>query len=153
MKKINRTWVVVAVLAFSGAVYAGKAAAKSMVVLPYSEAKWFPIDPKNPEGPQLAVASGDPQKGPSAVYLKLKKGSAGIHSHTADYHAVLVSGTARHWDGEDGSQAKELNAGSYWFQPGKKDHGDECVSDECVIFLQLASKFDFIPARAPTAEK
>lgn len=147
--KTRRFAVAVAVLSvgFAGAVYAGKAAKKA-IILPAEEVKFFPMDPKNPEGGQMAVASGDPQKGPSAIYLKLKPGSPPIHAHAADYHAVLISGKAKHWvDGEEGN-AKEMGPGSYWFQPGKQMHGDTCVGPEdCLLFLSLNKKFDFQPKK------
>jgi hypothetical protein len=46
-----------------------------MIVLPSQDAKFVPFNPAHPEGPQLAVLSGDIRNGPVAVMLKLKKGA------------------------------------------------------------------------------
>jgi hypothetical protein len=35
-----------------------------------------------------------------------------------------------------------LRPGSYWFQPGNQAHGDECLSDECLIFVSWQGKMD-----------
>ncbi|HEX4923388.1 MAG TPA: DUF4437 domain-containing protein [Bdellovibrionales bacterium] len=146
MKLFSTILLAVVCAGFVGTAHAAK---KEAVVTSFEAIKWFPMDPKNPDGGQMGVASGDPQKGASVTYLKLPKGPAPLHSHSADYHAVLVKGEAKHWAAGKEANAEVLKAGSYWFQPGKQDHGDECVSaDGCVIALNLAGKFDFIPAKA-----
>ncbi len=107
---------------------------------------WTPLDPKNPAGPTLAVVTGDPQKG-GGFFLKLPPGTnPGLHTHTADYHAVVISGAPRHWlPGED-KKAKPLGVGSYWFQPGNQPHGDECTGTEpCLLYLVMTGAFDFTP--------
>jgi quercetin dioxygenase-like cupin family protein len=114
------------------------------VVAP-SSLKYAPLDPSNP-GPELAVVTGDLQKG-GGFFLKLPPGTKpGLHTHTSDYHAVVISGAPRHWlPGED-KKAKPLGPGSYWFQPGNQPHGDECTGTEpCVLYLVVAGAFDFTP--------
>lgn len=133
---------------------AAQAAKKTAVVTSIDAVNWFPMNPQAPDAGQMGVANGDPQKGAAVIYLKLPKGPAPLHSHTADYHAVLVKGEAKHWAPGEEAKAEVLKAGSYWFQPGKKDHGDECVSaDGCVIALNVAGKFDFILAKTAPAKK
>jgi quercetin dioxygenase-like cupin family protein len=108
------------------------------------------LDPSK-AGPELAPVTGDVQKG-GAFFLKLPPGfKPGLHTHTADYHAIVISGAPKHWlPGED-RKAKVLTAGSYWFQPGNQPHGDECTGTEpCVLYLVLAGAFDFTPT--PTAK-
>lgn len=146
--KTNRIAVAVAVLAvgFAGAVFAGKAVSKRAIILSADEVKFFPMNPNDPNGGQMAIASGDPQKGASAIYLKLKPGTPPIHTHSSDYHAVLISGKARHWEDGKESSAKVMGPGSYWFQPAKQHHGDHCVGPEdCLVFISLDQKFDFVP--------
>ena len=58
--------------------------------LQIQDAKFAPVDPTQPDGPQMAVLWGDPAKGPSAMLLKFKKGSNPLHIHNSDYHLVLV---------------------------------------------------------------
>jgi len=131
----------------TGAIAAGK---KQQLVVPFSEAKWGPMDPANAAGPQVAVLWGDPKKGSSAVLLKLKKGPAPLHTHSADYQAALIQGSTKHWDkGQEEKDAVALTPGSFWFQPGKQPHGDSCLSDECVIFVSWAGKMDFKVAEQP----
>jgi quercetin dioxygenase-like cupin family protein len=116
-----------------------------------ADAKYGPLDPNNPKGPEIAVLHGDPQKG-GAFLLKLPPGmKAPVHTHTADYHAVVLSGAPKHWLPGGDKKAKPLDAGSYWFQPGNQPHGDECTGkDPCVLFLVMTGAFDFAPA--PTAK-
>jgi len=114
-----------------------------MVVAPFSAARFAPIDPARPDGAAMAVLWGDPSAGPSAMLLKLKKGAGPLHSHTSDYHLVLVAGTAKHWaEGESEAGAAALGPGGYWFQPGGRVHGDSCLTDECLMFVQWAGKRD-----------
>jgi quercetin dioxygenase-like cupin family protein len=123
---------------------------KQMVVTPFQDAKFVPLDPKQPDGPQFAVLWGDPAKGPSAMMLKLKKTEGRLHIHTSDYHLTLLQGTMKHWaEGEKEADAKPLGPGSYWFQPGNQAHGDSCLTDECLMFVKWEGKRDARLAEAP----
>jgi hypothetical protein len=104
-----------------------------MVVVPFEDASFGPVSPALPLGPQLAVLWGDPASGPSAMLLKLGRGPVPLHTHTADYHLVVLAGAMKHWGaGESEAEAPELGPGSYWFQPGGQAHGDACLADECL---------------------
>jgi len=107
-----------------------------------SEVKYAPLDPKGP-GPEIAVLHGDPQKG-GAFFLRFPAGAKpGLHTHTSDYHAVVVSGAPRHWLAGGEAKAKPQAPGSYWFQPGNQAHGDECTGKEpCVMFVIMSGAFD-----------
>ena len=59
---------------------------KEMVVTPFEQVKFVPIDPIKPNGNQIAVAEGDPASGPSSMYLKFKKGVN--RSRTLGYFSV-----------------------------------------------------------------
>lgn len=110
------------------------AAEKKMVVVPFEEARFAPVSPRLPDGPRMAVLWGDPNTGPSAVLLEMKKGSVPLHIHTADYHLVIIEGKMKHWaQGQTESAAPSLGPGSYWFQPGGQPHGDACLTDKCVM--------------------
>ena len=116
-------------------------------LVPYDQVQFVPLDPKNPDGPQIGVVSGNPQKGPSSFYIKLKPGTMPMHSHSADYTAVSVKGQTKHWVEGTDAEAASLAVGSYWFQPGRQVHGDACIGPgECVLFIQMKGKFDFKPA-------
>lgn len=114
-----------------------------MVVTPYEDVRFIPVDSTRPDGPQIGVLWGDPAKGPWAMLLKLKKGSGRLHYHSSDYHLVLLQGTAKHWaEGQQEADAKPLGPGSFWFQPGNQVHGDSCLTDECLMFVKWADKRD-----------
>ena len=112
------------------------------------------LDPSKPGMPEIAVVSGDLQKG-GGFFMKLPPGfKGGLHTHTSDYHAVVVSGAPKHWLPGEEKKAKPLGAGSYWFQPGSQPHGDECTGTEpCVLYLVLPGAFDFAPAPNAKAVK
>lgn len=114
-----------------------------MVVTPFHDARFVPVDPTRPEGSHLAVPSGDPTNGPSAMLLRLKKGSGPLHVHSADYHLVVLEGTMKHWSPEEReSDVRPLGPRSYWFQPGQQAHGDACLTDQCLMFVTWADARD-----------
>jgi quercetin dioxygenase-like cupin family protein len=121
------------------------------VTTSFDQIPWAPLDPKAPDGIQIGVVSGDPTKGAASFYLKMKKGANVPHTHSSDYHAVIVKGEAKHWTSGTEDEAPELERGSYWFQPKRQSHTDSCQDSECVVFLHFMGKFDFIPSAA--AEK
>jgi quercetin dioxygenase-like cupin family protein len=122
---------------------------KPMVVVPFQDARFVPIDPARPDGAQMAVLSGDPNTGPSATLLRLKKGPSVLHVHSSDYHLVVIQGRARHWgEGHREADAVDLGPGSYWFQPGQEPHAGSCLTDECLYYVQWAGKRDGRPAPA-----
>jgi hypothetical protein len=126
-------------------------ASKQMVVVPADGAKFVPLDPKQPDGAQMAVLWGDPTRGPSTTLLKFKRATGVPHVHTSDYHLVVLQGTMKHWgERETEAAAKPLGPGSYWFQPGGQIHADSCLSDECVMYVSWAGKRD---ARLPDPPK
>lgn len=108
--------------------------------------KFTPLDPKDPNGAAVAVVTGELQgKGPVSLFLRLAKGKAPIHTHSATYHAVLVKGQTKHWPVGGEAKALTLNPGSHWSQAAKVPHGDECLSAQCVLFLQFDGPYDFAP--------
>lgn len=112
--------------------------------VPVENLKWFDTG----IGPmRAAVAYGDMSKGPYGVFLKFPGGfSSPVHHHTADYKAVVISGTIV--NSEVGQADLMMQPGSYWQQHGKNPHVTKCVSDEgCTVFLTQTDKFDFLPEK------
>jgi hypothetical protein len=91
----------------------------------------------------MAVLWGNPNTGPSAILLEMKRGAGPMHTHTADYHLVVIEGVMKHWGpGENESNARPLGPGSYWFQPGGMEHADACLSDRCVMQVVWSGRRD-----------
>jgi hypothetical protein len=123
--------------------------AKDKVVLA-QDTTWQPMDPKKPDGPQLAVLWGKAEKAPYGFMLKVKAGTMfPRHSHTYSYDAVVLQGEWKHTFADETDTAPQP-AGSHWHQTGKQVHGDGCASSqsgECIILVSYpAGKRDFIPA-------
>lgn len=109
---------------------------------------FVPAIPDLPEGPQVAIASGDPDAGPVAYFLELPPGwQSGMHTHTSDYHAITLGADSRHWLlGEDESDAAPLDALTYWYQPSTVPHDDACDGSEaCLAFLVMPGPIDIVP--------
>jgi quercetin dioxygenase-like cupin family protein len=131
-----------ALIAASGLGYAaGHANHPNMIA--YDDAAWQEIRPGSPV--DIIVLWGDPSTGAHGRLLKLPAGwGPPTHAHTADYHGVNLAGTWRH--SFDGGEPQDLPPGSYVFQPGAEMHDDTCVGPEdCIIFLHMHEKADFIP--------
>lgn len=88
--------------------------------------------------------------GEYAMLLKLPAGfKAGVHSHSADYHAISVQGRWVHTD-PAGRPAQPLSQGSYVFQPGGVEHDDACVGpQDCILFVHQHGSYDALPAGKP----
>jgi quercetin dioxygenase-like cupin family protein len=114
------------------------------------DAKWAPFDPSQPDGMKLAVVHGDPKVGPVGFLIEIPAGkSSGLHSHTGDYHAVILEGAPAHWLPHESADGPSVGPGTYWFQPGGYDHGDRCTGDKpCYGFVWQTKALDFKPAAA-----
>jgi hypothetical protein len=118
------------------------AGAIGMTTTAIEDAKFTPVSPQRPHGAQMAVLWGDPITGPSAM-LRINQGAGAMHVHTADYHCVVLEGTMQHWEqGQSQSQARLLQPGSHWFQPGNMAHSDACVTEQCLMYVQWAGPRD-----------
>jgi hypothetical protein len=150
MKALKLFVAVMAVSMVAAVSYA--AGAKKSVIMAAGELKWEPMAPGVPL--QIATLWGDSTKGESGILLKTPAGfDSGMHAHTADYHAVLVSGTWIHTEEGQTEAAKELVPGSYVMQAGKKMHNDACKAGaDCIVFIHQKAKADFIPGKALAKE-
>jgi len=128
-------------LGFAAGIYA--AAAPRMIVTPGDGVVFKPTDPSRAGSPQTAVLRGDPASGPSTMLMKFGKGAGPIHVHSSDYDLIVLKGEMKHWAADQAeATAKVLGPGSYWFQPANQPHGDNCLSDECVMYVQWSGKSD-----------
>jgi len=145
--------IAVALIGSAAAAEGAKAGAMAKTqdkVVPASETAWKPLDPKAPDGPQIAILWGKPEKAPVGFLLKAKAGLMfPRHSHTYAYDAVVIQGEWKHTYANE-TDSTPLPPGSHWHQSGKQVHGDGCASSasgECIILVSYpAGKRDFIPA-------
>ncbi|WP_170416162.1 DUF4437 domain-containing protein [Ruegeria atlantica] len=107
---------------------------KSSYRIALEEAEFF-----QPEGApfELAVLWGNPQEGPSAVFMKFPPNFPGaMHSHTHGYHGLVVTGASKHYiKGESEAEVPLQTPGDYWYQPGGEHHNDSFPTDEPTILL------------------
>ena len=111
--------------------------------------KWVEV-PNTPA--KMATVMGDSAKGAHATFMKLPGGfSAPLHSHSADHHVAVVSGTMVMTP--EGGMAKKLGPGSWFEFTGKKKHATMCdAGTDCVLFLVSKGPWDLVPVDAPKAE-
>jgi quercetin dioxygenase-like cupin family protein len=115
-------------------------------VVPFevARARFAPLDPKHPDGPQISLLWGDHRTGPSAALFRFPRGYGGrFHSHSAAYHLSLLEGSMKHWDqGQREVGAPPQTAGAYWYQPAGQVHADNCLSSYCVAFVKFEGPID-----------
>lgn len=118
----------------AAAITAPSLAADRMV--PAARIRWTVEAPGQPQ--RLGKLWGDRSAGPAGTYLKTPGNwNAPVHTHTADYRAVVVQGVWKHWaEGGSKAAAPALRPGSYWTQAARQWHADACVSPTpCIILL------------------
>jgi len=111
------------------------------VTWPAADLKWV-HNPGSPEGVMMAVLWGDPEKGGHGAIHKFPAGfKAPLHTHSADLHAVVISGTIIH--GDSAGKETRLGPGSYIFSPHTDKHSTACdAASECQMFVSANGKFD-----------
>ncbi|MGQ2903327.1 MAG: DUF4437 domain-containing protein [Neoaquamicrobium sediminum] len=128
-------------------VFISPALAIDNTVFPASQLPFVFEAPNQPQ--QLAPLWGTRSTGPAGTLLKFPGGVvAPVHSHTADYRAVVIKGTWKHWvQGNADGRGPELNPGAYWTQQADQMHADACVSQsECVILIINEAPYATHPA-------
>ena len=133
---------------FTATPKAKKVAAGKYKLVARKSAKFAPIDPSKPDGMKAAFVHGDPKTGPVGFLLEVPAGAtSGLHSHTSDYHAIVLEGAPAHWLPHEKGVGDPVSPGTYWFQPGGYDHHDRCASTTpCLAFVFMDKALDFKPA-------
>jgi quercetin dioxygenase-like cupin family protein len=109
---------------------------------------WGLLNPKQPEGIQVAVLYGDPSKpGPFGLRLKIPANlEIGSHSHSGTEYITVVSGKAKvSWGIKaDVMSGDDLGPGSFfWMKSG--DHHDLKALEETIVDLNSSGPFDLLP--------
>lgn len=138
-----------AALACVLAVVAAPAAAQdpNYAAIKPNEVKWSPFDPKQPNGIQVAVLAGDPQKkGTFVMRAKFPSGSeVASHHHTTAEYCSILSGRLLIAFGvkPDKSKAMELGPGGFfWLKGGEHHH--VWVPEETIIDFSAEGPFDIM---------
>jgi hypothetical protein len=124
------------VVAVVTAILSQSAYAQDNALVPFPEVSFVEEAPDQPQ--RLGSLWGVRAQGAAGTYLKTPGGfEAPLHSHTADYRAVVIKGTWSHWIPANGEKEGEaLPVGSYWTQKANEPHKDACISaEECIILL------------------
>jgi hypothetical protein len=104
------------------------------------------------QGIQTAQLWGDMGKnGDWGGIFKFAAGKdVGWHTHSSRIHLVMISGTLSIQP--EGGEPTELSAGAYADDPGKVKHRTICKEGaDCVFFIHMSKKFDFLEAKEPSA--
>jgi quercetin dioxygenase-like cupin family protein len=111
---------------------------------------WKPADPKKPDGVQMFVVWGNPNKGASEILLKFPAGTdVGWHWHTAAYQGVVIQGKFTHTF--KGAAPQTGGPGSVWSQPARQVHDDKCEEGaDCIVAALFHGKLDFKPVHMKT---
>jgi hypothetical protein len=123
------------VLAAAGGAVATTAFAADRMI-PIERVPWAVETPGQPQ--RLGSLWGVRSTGPAGTFLKVPGGwEAPIHTHTADYRAVVIQGVWKHWpEASSKAAATSLRPGSYWTQKARQWHADACISSTpCTILL------------------
>jgi mannose-6-phosphate isomerase-like protein (cupin superfamily) len=121
----------------------------SAAMIPAGDLKWG--DVAGFPGVKMAVAEGDPAKGPTHFFIKFAGGfAAPMHHHSSDHHVTVLAGTLVLT--VDGKETK-LPPGSYFAFKGKKHHMTKCdAGPDCLLAVDSRGKWDVVPegeAKAP----
>lgn len=111
----------------------------------FDDLEWTPMAEGVPV--DLSVLWGNLETGPVGFLIRVAPGfAAPMHSHSANYRAVVVSGRHKHWiEGEDPEAMDLLGPGSVFVQAADQLHGDANVTDEPVVsFVYFDGPFDMI---------
>ena len=123
------------------------AEAPSLSVVAAADIEYTPVNPEQPQGPGMALISGDQTQGAFVALAKFPGGmSTPEHVHTAGYVGVVISGQIKDGDGA----AK--TAGSYWNNIAQHPHETSCVEgQDCVFFVSMDGAMDMTPVAAEGA--
>lgn len=140
LKNIIITLCLVGLMAAAGATFAANNKSDTHFVT--QDISWQ----KSPFGPEVRAVDGDFGKGSHITYIKFNAGDVTpLHTHSADYVGIVVTGTTRHYVPGKKHTYKILPPGSYWSMSANVKHVSECLPGvECVMAVYQNKAFDFI---------
>lgn len=98
-------------------------------------------------GPEVSPVSGDFSSTEHVTFVKFKAGMVTpLHTHSADYVGVMMSGVSKHWEPGKPETQKTLSAGSHWSIPKDVPHVSECLDGiDCLMAIYQKQPMDFLP--------
>jgi quercetin dioxygenase-like cupin family protein len=98
---------------------------------------------------QSALASGNPETGPSTFLLKATPGClVPWHFHTAAEQLIVTRGKVM--TEMQGMKATTLQTGGYAMMPGKVAHQFTCTgAHECLMYVMFDQKYDITWGKGP----
>ncbi len=142
MKVVKGLCVVVglAMGVFSGVARAAEPAGHH----PYDALQWT----KTPVGAEISPVWGNPKAGAHGTIFRFPGGSAvPLHTHSAGYRGVVLTGTMVHSLPGDAGTEKPLGSGSHYFIPANAKHTSTCTSKEpCLLLVVQDAGFDLVMA-------
>lgn len=114
-----------------------------------ADAQWVLANPDAPDGPKMAIISGNPKKGPFMALAKFPAGyTMPVHSHPATFSAVGMSGNTL--QGRSSEDNIAITPGMVMTQPADEVHYTGCAADgECVFAVYMDGPMSTTPADAP----
>lgn len=98
----------------------------------------------------FGTVTGDRETGAHGTFVRIPAGQATpLHTHGAEYHAVIIQGNMENPIPGDNSSDATLTAGSFYFVPAKAEHITRCAADspvDCISYFYQDVPFDFAVA-------
>jgi len=97
---------------------------------------------------KMGAAWGDRAAGKHGTFGEFPgEASSPAHSHSGDYHGVVISGVMINpFEGE--KNPTKMGPGSYWYVPAGMEHVTACISKQpCRFYFHADNAFDFSPTK------
>ncbi|AWN43420.1 cupin domain-containing protein [Methylobacterium durans] len=143
---IRAALAALALALIGSAAEAGEGAHGGMVLVPGEAAvRWSPAPASLPQGIEISVIMGDPEKpGPFTLRVRIPAGTLiAPHTHTADESVTLLSGSLAHDTGDtvDRARGKTMERGGFVFLPLNMAHSLWTSSEPAVVQVSGTGPF------------
>ncbi len=121
------------------------------IITDVSTVAWSPY-PGVPEGAELAVLRGEPNKEPSDSVARLPAGYLFPHHyHTSRELLIFLEGDFTYI--MDDGTARDLSANAYLSLPSGTRHSVRCGSEPCLLYAHYDGPYDLILVPPPGTNK
>jgi len=97
-----------------------------------------------PDGRAIATVHGNMTSGEHTTFIRFPAGRrTAVHTHSNTYDAVIIGGSARHFEPQLEATADWLGTGSVYHVPADVPHISECsIEADCVFAVHQHGPFD-----------